>query len=153
MYYGKWEEAINTLKRHLELKNATWNLERAASMRFIARCYINLNNEKEAEFWYKLAIREAYTELGILLNKQNKYLDSIYYLLKALEIKNKDMIYINEVFCWDGTIEDIMSLNYYYLSLYEESLFYIDKALKYNSNNERLRKNKELIQNKLKNNI
>ena len=155
MYYGKWEECINTLKNHLNLKSATWNLERSASMRFIARSYINLNNEKEAEHWYKLAIKEApnirepYTELAILYHNQKKYLDSIYYFLKALMIKNKDLIYINEIFCYDGTIEDIMSLDYYYLGLYNESLFYVDKALEYNKDNKRLIDNKKLIETKI----
>ena len=155
MYYHKWEECINTLKKHLSLKSATWNLERAASMRFIARSYLNLNNQTEAEYWYKLAIketpeiREAYTELAILYHNQKKYLDSIYYFLKALTIKNKNLIYINEIFCYDGTIEDIMSLNYYYLNLFDESLFYINKALKYNSNDKRLIENKKIIESKI----
>ena len=38
MYYRKWNEAIDTLIRHLSLKTATWRDERCASMRFIARC-------------------------------------------------------------------------------------------------------------------
>ena len=44
MYYGKYECAIKTLKRHLELERATWKDERCASMRFIARCYKLLKN-------------------------------------------------------------------------------------------------------------
>ena len=28
-------------------------------MRFIARCYLNLNRPKEAEMWFKEAIKEA----------------------------------------------------------------------------------------------
>ena len=39
MYYSKWDECIKTLKKHLELKSATWKDERAASMSFIARSY------------------------------------------------------------------------------------------------------------------
>ena len=38
MYYNMYEHSINILKRHLSLENATWKDERAASMRFIARC-------------------------------------------------------------------------------------------------------------------
>ena len=156
MYYQKWEECINTLKKHLELKRATWNLERAASMRYIARSYINLHNDEEAIYWYKLAIkeapnvREAYTELGFLYNSKKQYLESIYYLLQALTIKEKELIYINEVFCWNGNIEDIMSLNYYYIGLYDISLFYLKKALKYKENDERILNNKKIILEALK---
>ena len=155
MYYGMWEECINTLKKHLNLKSAKWNLERAASMRFIARSYINLNNLIEAEFWYKLAIkespnsREGYVELGMLYYSEKRWLDSISYLLKALTIKEKDLIYINEVFCWDSTIDDLLSINYYNIELYDLALFHINKALKYDKNNKRLLDNKKLIESKI----
>lgn len=155
MYYGMWEECINTLKKHLNLKSAKWNLERAASMRFIARSYINLNNLVEAEFWYKLAIkespnsREGYVELGMLYYSEKRWLDSIFYLLKALTIKEKDLIYINEVFCWDSTIDDLLSINYYNIELYDLALFHINKALKYDKNNKRLLDNKKLIESKI----
>ncbi len=155
MYYGMWEECINTLKKHLNLKSAKWNLERAASMRFIARSYINLNNLIEAEFWYKLAIkespnsREGYVELGMLYYSEKRWLDSIFYLLKALTIKEKDLIYINEVFCWDCTIDDLLSINYYNIELYDLALFHINKALKYDKNNKRLLDNKKLIESKI----
>ena len=155
MYYGMWEECINTLKKHLNLKSAKWNLERAASMRFIARSYINLNNLVEAEFWYKLAIkespnsREGYVELGMLYYSEKRWLDSIFYLLKALTIKEKDLIYINEVFCWDSTIDDLLSINYYNIELYDLALFHINKALEYDKNNKRLLDNKKLIGSKI----
>lgn len=155
MYYGMWEECINTLKKHLNLKSAKWNLERAASMRFIARSYTNLNNLVEAEFWYKLAIkeslnsREGYVELGMLYYSEKRWLDSIFYLLKALTIKEKDLIYINEVFCWDSTIDDLLSINYYNIELYDLALFHINKALKYDKNNKRLLDNKKLIESKI----
>ena len=42
MFYGKWNEAIDTLIKHLNLPKAVWKDERCASMRFIARCYSNL---------------------------------------------------------------------------------------------------------------
>lgn len=48
MYYKMWNKAIDTLIYHLSLKSATWKDERGASMRFIARCYKNLNRYEEA---------------------------------------------------------------------------------------------------------
>jgi len=155
MYYGRWEECINTLKKHLDLKSATWDLERAASMRYIARSYYNLRNEEEAIYWYKKSIneanntREGYVELAILYNKQGKWLDSINELIKALCIKNKPLVYINEIFCWDNTIDDLMSINYYNLGLYDLSLYYVNKALEFNSD-ERLINNKNIIESKCK---
>ena len=152
MYYGKYEECINTLKRHLNLNSATWNLERSASMRFIGRSYYNLNNVEEAEYWYKKAIEEApnlrdgYVELGILYYNQKKYLDSINYLIQALTINKKELVYMNEIFSWDNTIYDVLSINYYSIGLFEESLFYINKALEYDIDNKRLIDNKKKIE-------
>lgn len=155
MYYGKWIKCIDTLKKHLSLKSATWNLERAASMRYIARSYLQLKDESEAEYYYKMAIneakdtREGYVELGVLYHNQGKWLDSIYYLLKAKCIKDKPMVYVNEVFCWDNTIDDLLSINYYNLGMYDLSLLYVNKAIEYKSD-ERLLNNKKIIESNQK---
>lgn len=152
MYYKRWDECIDTLKKHLELKSATWDLERAASMRYIARSYFNLQKISESELWYKNAIKEApnvregYVELAMLYNNIGNYLDSIYYLIKALTIKEKDLVYVNEVFCWDSTIDDLLSINYYNLGLYDLSLYHVNKALEYKNNDERLINNKKAIE-------
>ncbi|MBQ3021514.1 MAG: glycosyltransferase [Bacilli bacterium] len=159
MYYNRWEDCINVLKRHLTLENATWNLERAASMRYIARSYFNLHNEIEAEFWYKSAIKEAsnvregYVELAYLYYNQKKWLDSINCLLKALSIKTKDMVYVNEIFCWDNTIDDLLSVNYFNLGIYDLALYHINKALEYNKEDMRLLENKKIIETSIKTNV
>ena len=38
MFHGRWGDAMATLMRHLSMPTATWAAERAASMRYIARC-------------------------------------------------------------------------------------------------------------------
>lgn len=57
------------------------------------------------------------------------------------------MIYINEPFCWDSTIDDLLSISYFNLGMKDEALFYVNKALEYDKTNERLIKNKEIFQN------
>ena len=72
MYYGYYDKAIDTLIRHLEMKESTWKDERCASMRFIGRCYKKINRYLESEMWYKKAIDEApylrdpYIEMALL---------------------------------------------------------------------------------------
>ena len=85
----------------------------------------------------------------MLYYSEKRWLDSIFYLLKSLTIKEKDLIYINEVFCWDCTIDDLLSINYYNIELYDLALFHINKALKYDKNNKRLLDNKKLIESKI----
>ena len=151
MYYSKWNECIDTLIRHLCLPKATWKDERCASMRFIARSYTNLGRYDEAKLWLKKAIseapylREPYVEMALLEYRLGNNLEVIRNCVLALTIKKNKMSYINETFCWDYTIDDLLSISYYNLGLYDISLYYVDRALKYDITNERLIKNKEII--------
>lgn len=157
MYNGKWNEAIDTLIRHLDLPTATWNAERCASMRFIARSYLNLNRKKEAEMWFKNAIkedsllRESYVELASLYNELGKYEEAYELLKQAFLIKEKAPVYINEAFAWNDYIYDLMSIVCFNLKLYPESLENVNIALEINPENARLKNNKELISNFINN--
>lgn len=152
MYYKEWDKAIDTLQKHLNLPSSTWKEERSASMRFISRCYLNLGRKEEAVYWLKKAIqespnqREGYVELALLEFSEQNYFAVISNCLKAKTILKNEMIYINETFCWDATIDDLLSISFYYLGLKDEALFYIDKALAFDETNERIQKNKEIFQ-------
>lgn len=152
MYYGKWNEAIDTLIRHLNLKSATWKDERAASMRFIARSYIALERFEEARMWLNKAIeeapylRDAYVERALLENRFQNWKLVEEYCQKALEIKTHQKSYINEPFSWNHTIYDLLSLSYYYQKEYSKSLEYINQAIELCPNDERLLNNKKLIE-------
>jgi len=154
MYYSRWNDCIDTLIKHLNLPSATWKDERCASMRFIARSYIHLSRFDEAKIWLNKAIKEAsylrepYVEMAFLEYQLGNYMGVINNCLKALTIKENKKTYINEVFCYDNTIYDLLSIAYYNLGLYDIALFYIDKALEYNSNDERLILNREYIKDK-----
>ena len=151
MYYKKWNKSIDMLIKHLNLKSATWKDERCASMRYISKCYINLKRYDEAEMWLKKAInespylREPYFELGYLYYILNEFYLSKIYLLKCLKIKEKSKSYLNEFFCWDGTVEDILSVCEFNLGYYKASLKYAKKALKLKPNDERIKENIEKI--------
>lgn len=154
MYNRNYIKAIETFHKHLELPKAVWKPERAASMRFMARCYRDLGFYEETQFWYAKAInecpnvREGLVELGIFEYEQKNYEKSLQILKTALTIKERSKNYINENFCWDSTIYDILSICCYNLELYEESYGYVQKALKLNPNDKRIKKNKKLIAKK-----
>ena len=155
MYYKRWNECIDTLKKHLSMKNATWKDERCASMRFIARSYIALGDRNLAREWYKKAIREApylrdaYVELGILDYQYENYEAAIYYLEKALLIKGNRKSYINEIFSYNETPYDILSICYYNLGDYERAYTNVLKAYEINSNDERIKNNLNIIKGAL----
>ncbi len=153
MYYQQWEKAIKTLKKHLSLPTATWKDERCASMRFIARCYSNLNNKNEAIKWYDKAIKEAsylrdpHVEKALLMYKLQDYNKVIYLCNKALDIPKNEKSYINEPFSYDHTIYDLLSMCYYYKNDKNLALYYINKAIEISPNIERLKNNKKIFEN------
>ena len=154
MYYGRWNDAIDTLIKHLNLKKATWKDERCASMRFIGRCYLKLNRELEAEMWYKKAIleaphlREPYAELGLFYYDKGDYKEALKLFFKAYNIKQGYKSYITEYFTTDFYLLDVLSICEYYLEKYDKSLEYIDKALSIKKV-DRLLNNKKIIMEKV----
>ena len=155
MYYGKWDKCIETLMKHLELPTATWKDERSASMRFIARSYKNLGNITLSRIWFEKAINEApylrepLVELGMLEYNENNFKDAIIYLERALQIEGRYKSYINEPFCYDSTVYDLLSICKYYTGNYKDSLYYITKALKIDKDDDRLINNRKLIEEKI----
>ena len=156
MYYQKWNECIDTLIKHLNLKSATWKDERCASMRFIARSYINLKRYDEAKMWLDKAMKEApylrdpFMERAFLEYRLNNWNEVVNYCNKALDIKTHTKTYINESFSWDYSPYDLLSVAYFNKQQYDLSLFYVNKALDMDKDNERLKENKEIILKSLK---
>ena len=138
MYYGRWNESIDTLIKHLSLPTSLWKDERSASMRFIARCYQNLNRFEEAKMWLEKAILEAPYLRDPLMEKalmeyslgNNDEVENL--VLKALKIPINQKTYINEVFTFDHTAYDLLSLVYYEKKEKAKALEYINKRLKQN---------------------
>lgn len=155
MFYGKYNECIDTLIRHLNLPRAVWKDERSASMRFIARSYKNLGRPEETRLWLEKAkeetpyLREPYVESGIFEYENNNYEEATKNFLIALKIKNKYKNYINEPFCYDGTIYDLLSICLFNLGKVAEALYYLDIALEFKPGNNRLLENKKIMENAL----
>ncbi len=152
MYHEMWDEAIDMLKKHIAISN--WREEKAASMRFIARCYASKNDEKNQVKWIEKSIKEApymrdsYVEAALIYFNNGEYKKSIYYAILGLDIKENEHRYINEIFTFDETIYDILSLDYYYLNINELAIYYAKKALEINPDSERIKNNLELFQEK-----
>ncbi len=153
MYYGQYEKAIETLKKHLSLKRATWRDERCASMRFIARCYKELQQYEEAKDWLEKAMKEApylrdpFMERALLAYHLEEWEDVLLYTMKALKIKLHTESYINEVFSFNETPYDLLTLAFYDYGEYELAMTACKKAISINPKNERLKNNLKAIEN------
>ena len=156
MYYGEYNKAIDTLIKHLNMKRATWKDERCASMRFIARCYTNLNRFEEAKMWFDKAIKEApylrdpYVERALLEYRLENYDNAEKYCLGALKLKKNTKSYINEPFSYNHTIYDLLSVCYYFKKDYNKALSNVNIALSIAPNDERIINNKKLFEEKIK---
>lgn len=153
MYYERWNDAIDTLIKHLNLKKSVWKDERGASMRFISRCYKNLGRFDEAELWLNKAInetpylRDPYMEKALFMYERKNYDEVEKLVLKALEIPFNNQTYINEIFTFNETPYDLLSIVYYEKKDKEKALKYINKALEISPNDERLKSNYTFINN------
>ena len=152
MYYEKWNECIDTLIKHLNLKRATWKDERCASMRFIARSYRHLKRYDEAKMWLEKAIQEApylrdpYMEMALLYYELDDYQEVVTYVTKALQILNHPKSYINEPFSYNETPYDLLAVSYFYLGDYDRSYQNAMIAVSMNPEDERLKNNLKLIE-------
>ena len=152
MFHGRWNESIDTLIKHLSLNTAVWKDERCASMRYIARCYVNLKRFDEARLWLDKAmiespyLREPYVERALLEDKLKNYSLVIAYAEKALEIEYNSKTYINEPFSWDATLYDLLSIAYFYIGDMSKALKNVNLALNIDPDNERIKENKNLIE-------
>ena len=116
------------------MPSATWCDERAASLRYIGRCYQALNDYQNAERYFSFAVmenpalREGYVEYARLLFTQNSYNGCIFLLQKALKITHRTLSYISEPFAWGEEIYDLLALSYYFIGDFNNALRYGEKA-------------------------
>lgn len=156
MYKSNWNRCIETLKKHLDLPSATWSDERCASMRWIAKSYFRLGNIQEAYRWYYRAIaecptmREPYVEFARMGYELKDWPLVFYMTSEALKIKNKSGTYVNMGYCWDHTPDDLAAISCYRIGMYERSLEHAKEALRIRPDNERLKNNLKLIEDKWK---
>jgi tetratricopeptide (TPR) repeat protein len=143
-FKGLLSEAADAFKKHLELPSATWAPERAASMRYLAKCEINL-----ADQWLAKAVkeapgrREALVELSMHYHLKGDWSLSLKYAFEAITIVEKPLDYLCEEFAWNDLPWDLAAVSAHHLGSIDEALKYGTKALELSPYNERLARNLE----------
>jgi tetratricopeptide (TPR) repeat protein len=153
-FYSRWNEAIDALNNYLRMPEANWVNERCYAMRLLGKAYENLGNQYEAEKWYRLATaeapntREPWVELAMLSYMRHDWSQCYFAACKALEIKDKALVYTMDPSVWGEKPHDLASISAWNLGLKESALFHINEALKFAPNDARLLSNKVLMQGK-----
>lgn len=148
-YYSMWDEAIKAFEKFLSMPSATWKEERCYAMRLLGKCYFVKNDNSMALSWYTKACaeaphtREPWVDLAEYYSKVNKFKDAIFYAEKALEITNRQFVYVEDPEAWGYKPHDVIALSAYYLGDKKKALDYGIKALEYRPDDERLKKNME----------
>ena len=155
MFYQRYEDAIKELTRHLSLPSSTWEPERCASMRYIARSYVALSNLEAAQRWALKACaeapkeREPWVELGKIYYQQQSW-PGVYYAMKqALIITEKPMSYICEPEAWGSLPADLCSIAAFNLGMIQEAITLCEAAISHDPVDPRLQNNLLLIKSRL----
>jgi tetratricopeptide (TPR) repeat protein len=141
-FYQRYTEAAAELKRHLSLPRAVWSPERAASMRYIAKC--EPDNARE---WLEKAVaeapgrREALVELSQHFYTREDWQNCYWRALDAIAIKEKPLDYLCEEFAWNELPYDLAAISAHNLGFKEEAIKYGEKAVELNPSDLRLATN------------
>lgn len=152
MFRGRWQEAINMLKKHISMPEAKWDLERCASMRFIGDCYCKLFQPAEAEKYYLRACAEGYRTREPWYDLERFYYGRqdwggvVYAGEKATAISEKDGSYICEQEAWSALPFDMLSIGYYMTGRRAKALTAARSALCADPDNERIANNIKLME-------
>lgn len=151
MFRGRWDDAIATLTRHLRLPRAAWRAERAASMRFIARCLGEKKDEAGQEIWLRRAMleepgqREAALELAELMYAQRDWPALLRACEACLAVKERRMSYLTRSECWGSRPWDLYSIALWYTGQHAQAIVANRTAMQLNPGDARLRANDELM--------
>ena len=151
LYYGRWDDCIRTLKRHLSLPSAVWADERCASMRYIARALVQKGEKAEARRWLWRAVgeaphlREPWLELAWQLYEAEEWDGVVYLCRAALAIRERPQTYICEGWAWGSLPWDLLSIGLYRTGRRAEALEAARQALALEPDNARIRRNVELL--------
>ena len=151
MFRSRYNEAIDTLKRHLSLQSAVWKDERSASMQYIAKSYEALGNKKEAFLWYIKActeaeyLREPWIRAAEFFFREKNWHGVIFFTERALEITTFRDTYISDLSCRKEKPYDLLSIAYFYTGDREKSIENAERALSLSPDNERIKGNLKLF--------
>ena len=147
MFRRRWDNAIRTLEKHLSLPRATWRAERAASMRYIARCYGEKKDTAMQEMWLRRAMleepaqREAALELAELMHSTKQWGALVRACEACLAVKERRLSYLTKAEAWGYRPWDLYSIGLWYSGCRKEAIEANRHALELSPENARLKSN------------
>lgn len=166
MFRRRWDDSIGALKHHLSMPTAKWNAERAASMRYIARCLKEQGKENEAVAWLTRAIEEApdqreaaveLAELAYSCATRNLFQCApsywslcVFAARRALAVTERSGSYLSKSENWGYKPHDYLALGLWNIGDRRGSYEAAKAALAFKPDDARLQKNLAIIEKALK---
>ncbi|MBQ9198176.1 MAG: glycosyl transferase family 2 [Clostridia bacterium] len=152
LFRGQYQKCIDMLNRHLSLPSATWREERCASLRYMAQAYGALGDAAAQESCLLRAaaeaprVREPWIDLARFYYAAAQWEGLLYACRKALAIASQSRNYICESACYGPLPYDLLSIACWRLGLRTEARAAVEQALRLAPGDERLRRNRELME-------
>jgi tetratricopeptide (TPR) repeat protein len=147
-FHGRHADATAEFKRYLELPTAVWKAERAAALRYIAKC-----DRVNAISYLKQAVSEDpdRREQRVELMQEyyaTEYWNGVFVNAKKVltELTEKPLDYFVEGFAWGALPYDLGALAAYHLGDKELAREWGTKAVELSPDDERLQRNLQFYQ-------
>ena len=140
-FHGRLDEAVEEFKRHLSLPKALWRPERAASMRYIAKCGV------EPEYWFLRACaescdsREPWVDLAEFYYTVGRWDDVVMCAERALRLTVKPLAYLCESDAWGWKPFDLLAVACWNLKVFDDAVKWGSLAVEADPKDERLARN------------
>ena len=115
-FHARWQDAIKELHRYLALPGATWPNERCYAYRLLGKSHAELGDQTQSEKFYQLAAseapntREPWCELAMLYYRQRRWPDCYAASMRALEIKDRQLVYTCDPAVWGHWAHDLAAV-------------------------------------------
>lgn len=146
-FHGRWADAIVACERYLDLPGADWVNERCYALRVMGKCYEELGEPLKAESCYQRAAteapntREPWVALALIHYTQKRWPDSYAAAMRALAIKDRDLVYTCDPAVWGAQPHDLAAIAAWHMGMKEVAAEQGAIAAELEPSNERLREN------------
>jgi glycosyltransferase involved in cell wall biosynthesis len=152
-FHSRWRESIEACETYLKLPRANWPNERCYAYRVMGRCYSQLGEVWNAERAFQMATfeapntREPWCELALLMYQQMRWEECFAASMRALKIKDREMVYTCDPSVWGHWAHDLASIAAYHMGLKDIAIEQAKIAASMSPDDLRLQQNLQYLLN------
>jgi hypothetical protein len=150
MFAGQHDDAVQELKRFLEIPSSQWPVERSEAMIYISKMVDSTKLE-----WLMKALscaptrRQVWLELVLYYYDQQDWHGLLWAAGSGMEKSKRDHSYLDNTHAWGNQFLDFGSLAASHLGWHEKAYQWCSEAIAQNPTDERIQNNLRYMQSKL----